>query len=336
MFSVPAALGRVDNYEFVLASAEAELSSSVSGSFRGRRLVDWFTVAFADQGYPHGGDWTNVPASFGTWDSPPGSYAMLGVSSDRTGVSLAYSMPHDDIPNAVSYTPTSPSPPGASLRIDGRLLFSTGPLPTVPSDAFAGIASTLGENGLAFHVWANGAWHDLSSPAAIAPNAFHDWALDIELSGAEPTLTVFIDAIELSPAVSLPAGTETLRCIAYAGTGELGDFRGRLSVITPDGREYYEVTLRTGADALTFRNAGTATEQFSVGIADAVAGRWYTAFAANELHDEFYAVASTQAETDGILDLAVDTELADALFVRLVSSNTEIPLGTAFSSLGED
>ncbi|MBR1609192.1 MAG: hypothetical protein IJ678_06210 [Kiritimatiellae bacterium] len=333
--SVPAAVGRTDEYEFRLASSRLGevVTASASGSWLGRKIVDWFTVAFDEQGYAQGEGWSDVPASYGTWASSGNVSARLSVVSGETAV--AYSTAEESAPGTVSYSPTSASPEGTSVRIEGRAMFQSGTIPAPDPAAVAGLVAESGRSGLVFSGLANGQWHELSGITGASEDAFHDWAAEIALADGESTVTYFVDGSRLSPTLSLgedPAGVSVSR-VAYVGAGVFSDFRGILYVTTPEGRTYYEVSVSRDPGALSFKNAGSAGEAFCVAVANPVAGRWYTAFAASEVDGEFVAAASALAADGGELAVEVPTGSEPALFVRIVCSDEEIPAGTRFSEL---
>ena len=333
--SVPAAVGRTDEYEFRLESSllgEA-VTASASGSWLGRKIVDWFTVAFDEQGYAQGEGWSDVPASYGAWASSGNVSSRLSEVSGETAV--AYSTAEESAPGTVGYSPTSASPEGTSVRIEGRAMFQTGTLPSPDPAAVAGIVAESGRSGLVFSGLAGGQWHELSGIAGASEDAFHDWAAEIALADGESTVTYFVDGCRLSPSLPLgedPAGVSVSR-VAYVGAGVFSDFRGILYVTTPEGRTYYEVSVSRDPGALSFKNAGSAGEAFCVAVANPAAGRWYTAFAAAEVDGEYVAAASAQATGGGELAVEVPTGSEPALFVRLVCSDEEIPAGTRFSEL---
>ena len=102
--------------------------------------------------------------------------------------------------------------------------------------------------------------------------------------------------------------------------------------------EAFDAALRGGATGLWFRNAGTSTEKFAIGIKDFEPGALYAVFACDKLDagpDQWLCVgcADAPAGASATFDLPADTSGRPALFFKVYRVTGDVMPNTPLSQL---
>lgn len=102
--------------------------------------------------------------------------------------------------------------------------------------------------------------------------------------------------------------------------------------------EAFDAALRGGATGLSFKNAGTSTEQFKIGIKNFEPGATYAAFASDKLTDDpskwlCVGCADAPAGAAATFDLPADTSGRPALFFKVYRVTGDVMPNTPLSQL---
>jgi len=330
------------SHSFAFSAVDAAGSEdSADGVFSASTLDGWFDVRFSDPGYVAGTNWwrdlSRVSAPGGSWTAADAASALVGVAG---------SAPRHVELNAtagIEYAANAPSRDGADATVRGRVRLAAecAPPDAPAADELGGLAFVGGEGG-AIVPWGfvagGGGWFAFDAPAApLEDGAWHDWAVDLDLSSAAaPAARFRLDGVALLRAGAewqpLPAGTAHARGAAFRGAGAIGDFR----CVYPGGGVVGEPVVPAfgGGSPLAFgTDPGTGGPTFSMTVVNAVEGCYYTVFAASALDDDFVAEKDGEpAPADGTLVLTAPAG-APARFFRIVVSTFPVEAGTLFSSL---
>ncbi|MBQ9726224.1 MAG: four helix bundle suffix domain-containing protein [Kiritimatiellae bacterium] len=338
------ALGSTNAFRFVLSAPGLD-SAVREGRVVARRLVDWFHVQWAADGYAPGTAWNTAAAesaSGGTWTRPAFDASTL------SGGALAVSLPAGSFLRFAASDPAA-TPTGSLVRIEGRARF---PAAAAPATPFAGTLVALSrhaageEGGAALHAWtAPGGWTALSGDAPAA-GAWADWAVDLDFATNPPRARVSVGGelrarasdgaewIPLDPAAAAAHG------VAYAGAGEAGDFRAefRTGLAAEDPLVVEPVAPSAAGARLSFVSDGGA-ESFRIRLAEPEPGRHYAAFAADDLAaapSDWICVGFGAAPAAGPLDFDVETAGHPSRFFQIWTVSRTVPRpATLVEFLGE-
>lgn len=340
-FSVPT--GRTRDYEFVVVDPDGLYETRVAGSVFGRRTLGWFDVAFDAAGRS---GWTLAdgtdPVDGGTWTvSGADNESAFSAGADRR-IDLATG---ED--GFVRYAPLQPTAAGCKARLSGRTeLVAEYGAPAAPETApLAALA--LGRDGtvVSLYGWTADGWIPLSG-AKIASPCTLDWTADFDFvagtvvySAGDPPVALSSGGVTNFP---LGAAKTAVSRVTYVGNGTVDDFRGVYYVEEPpvDTLVAFDAAIKPGSAGLSFSNAGTDTEHFTISLAGATPGRWYAAFATDELTSDpsaWTCVSCVRANEDGAeLSASSVDELGIPIpsqFFKIYGAPDAIPLGTPLSSL---
>ena len=104
--------------------------------------------------------------------------------------------------------------------------------------AMAFTKRTGGGEGVVAHVWANGSWVELATPALVRAGVWLDYAIEFDLAtGSTPRMRLSLSGETLATAsggeewVSLgSASVDRIREICFSGSGGIGSFSGTSTV----------------------------------------------------------------------------------------------------------
>ena len=327
------ALGSTNAFRFVLSAPGLD-SAVREGRVVARRLVDWFHVQWAADGYAPGAAWNTAAAesaSGGTWTRPAFDASAL------SGGALAVSLPAGSFLRFAASDPAA-TPTGSLVRIEGRARF---PAAAAPATPFAGTLVALSrhaageEGGAALHAWtAPGGWTALAGEAPAA-GAWTDWAVDLDFATNPPRARVAVGGavrarasdgaewLPLDPAAAAAHG------VAYAGTGEAGDFRAefRTGLAAEDPLVVAPAVFVSAGAGLSFLGDGE-TERFLIRLAAPKPGLHYLLFAADDLAagpSGWVCLGLAAAPSSGPLDFAVETAGHPARFFQLWTATRAVP-----------
>ncbi|MBQ3748901.1 MAG: hypothetical protein II863_15960, partial [Kiritimatiellae bacterium] len=126
----------------------------------------------------------------------------------------------------------------------------------------------------------------------------------------------------------------------FVGSGAIDDFKGVYYCEEKSNLrgEAFDAALRGGATGLSFKNAGTSTEKFEIGIKDFELGALYAVFASDKLDagpDKWLCVgcANAPASTAATFDIPADTSGRPALFFKVYRVTGDVMPQTPLSQL---
>jgi M6 family metalloprotease-like protein len=313
----------VYSWSVFATSVPSGFSSAVStGTVRTASLpaTGWFDVEWTTQGWGSGTAWRTAAgeaAAGGTWSVPEGDASSL----DGGALSL---LPPEG--GSLRFTAVSPSDAGGFVKVEGTLSPAvSAEVPEVPSGTLAGLSFALG----GFKAWNGAEWIPLSGARPFSSAT--TWTATFDFRTSPPKVRYAAGGAVLSAQgsewIPLAVPRNFARGVVFSGGGSLGDFEatcsgGRsapvLAILAEDGVE----PLRFGADP-----SGAPT--FEVTIRNAVAGAWYTVYAADEVGGTYEAVTSVQATANGLLTLSIPAPSdKPARFVRVGVSDSPVSDGT--------
>lgn len=308
-----------------------------TGGETGGASENWFDVAFGGEGYVPGAIWialSDTTASSGTWSEPDGVTELV-VSADgsRRYVALNGS-------NALEFTPDESSPEGADVSASGLMRVTAGEsLPDV-AGAKAALAFKLESGSIAAFGLFDGAWRAVAPPDETPPEQgeWLRWAVDCDMTSdfaprVRYRLSRTAEGMESgfdSAWTAVAEPPENVASVVFGGDGEVSDFLGTwksATVVVEFEKPEFDVA---GEGAGARPPIAVENGKFSVRMANAAAGAWYTAFAADSLDAPFVAEAdSVQVLESGPLELAVAAD-GPARFVRIVASASPFSEGDPF------
>ena len=225
------------------------------------------------------------------------------------------------------FTAVSPSDAGGFVKVEGTLSpVVSASLPEVPTGALAGLGFALG----GFKAWNGAEWIPLSG--SRPSSAATPWTATFDFRTSPPKVRYVAGGAALSAQgsewIPLAVPRNFARGVVFSGGGSLGDFEATCS----GGRSapVLATLAEDGVEPLRFGAAPSGSPTFEVTIRNAVAGAWYTVYAADEVGGAYQAAASVQATADGLLTLSIPAP-ADkpTRFVRIGVGDAQVPAGTA-------
>ena len=142
-----------------------------------------------------------------------------------------------------------------------------------------------------------------------------------------------LTALASGGATALPiAGTATaVRRVTYVGSGAIDDFKGVYYVEENSNLrvEAFDAALRGGATGLSFKNAGTSTEKFAIGIKDFEPNALYAVFACDKVDGEpsewrCVGCEAAPSSATATFDLPADTSRRPALFFKVYRTTADV------------
>lgn len=341
VWTVPAKVGRTDTYEFAISSAMAGTSMASPGSFVSRRIVEWFDIELGSgyRSWPFASDGGRDPIDGGMWNlAGDENHSAASFEDGRWGIVF-----NTGDGGSVDYIPSSPSGSGLHAVASGRMLLCAYPaLPDVPSPSPIAAFALVGNVSCQMFGWTADGWVAIGEPTFPA-ESWVDWQVDfrfgegtVEYSFGNPPAALAHNGVSRLPAGN---GSACVSSMTYAGYGEIGDFAGIYIDEKGDSSpelETFDARIGGGSTpALSFTNAGTDAETFSISLSEATPGIWYAAFACATLSpdmSDWTCVSCVQAEGTEVA-LPAHTENKPACFFRVFSASGPIDLETPLSEL---
>ena len=285
-------LGATKRYRFYVVDPAGRYPTwSEQGVVQGRKTIGWLDVQLDKSAYsawPFSSAGGVDPVDGGTWTKTGGTsnISEYATSGGNKRIDLA-----TEETGRVLYQAERASETGKKVRIQGRtqLAAEYGEPEAITPAPLAALA--LGQEGTVrtLYGYAASGWVPFSD-YRVPADGWIDWTADIDFDAGTVTYGVG------DPPVALASGAETALPVAdaakkqvsrvtYVGSGAIDDFRGVYYVETNATQAIlpFEARIVPGSAGLSFSNAGTDTENFSIlldGVAD---GDWFVAFGSDDL-----------------------------------------------------
>ena len=339
-------LGLVTRYRFVVEK-DGEYETVAEGRVLGRKTIGWIDIQLDKSNYsawPFASASGVDPLDGGTWTTN-GANNISKWSSDGGENRIDLATEEDGY---VRYTAKTPSVEGKKVRIEGRtkLAAEFGEPAAISPAPLAALA--LGREGTArtLYGYAASGWVPFES-FRVPSDGWIDWAADLNFDAGTVTYSAGDPLANLASggSTALPiAGSATqVQRVTYVGSGAIDDFKGVYYVEEKsDVRvEAFDAALRGGASGLYFKNAGTSTETFEIGIKDFEPNALYAVFAAENLDDpasrwSCVGCEAAPASSSTTFDLPADTSRRPALFFKVYRVSAEVGSGTSLADLLEN
>ena len=287
--SFPVKPGRYADYVFVV-EPDGTYETEAPGRVLGRQTIGWLDVQLDKSGYsawPFASAGGVDPVDGGTW-TLSGANNISKRSTDGGNVRIDLATEADGF---VRYQAREPSADGRKVRVEGRTqLAAEYGVPDALSPApLAALA--LGKEGTVqtLYGYAASGWVPFSG-YRVPADGWIDWTADIDFDAGTVTYGAGDPPVALASAAgtALPvadAAKKRVARVTYVGSGAIDDFRGVYYVETNAAPAIlpFEARIVPGSAGLSFSNAGTDTENFSIlldGVAD---GDWFVAFGSDDL-----------------------------------------------------
>ena len=327
--------GTLYRFEFrATAGGETVVSA---GSFTAPSVGDWFNVQWAEDGYAAGTAWNTeaaVGASGGRWTRPAGDESTF----DGTRLVL---VPPEESVAVLRFTPTNAVSNASDFTIRGETVVAAGARPDgLPGGAIGALIFL--EEGPA--VWTGEGWTPLTGDAPESGDTV-SWKLDVKVSGeGAPAVRYTIDGTVRSTAeeygrtwIPLPAGTETVSAVGFAGGGKVGDFRGyyTATVVGRFEKPHFgdgSVSGEGGSALSVVTDPATGATTFAVSIDNASDDAVYGVYAAEAVTGPYVRVANPGVARDGtVRTFTIDVpDGEDAQFVVILAAESEAFLPAQF------
>ena len=327
-------LGLVTRYRFVVEK-DGEYETVAEGRVLGRKTIGWIDIQLDKSAYsswPFASASGRDPLDGGTWTkSGPNNISKWSSDGGNNRIDLA-----TEEDGFVRYTAQSASVEGKKVRIEGRTqLAPEFGVPAAISPApLAALA--LGKEGTVqtLYGYAASGWVPFEA-FRVPADGWIDWAADLDFGAGTVTYSAGdpLTALASGGATALPiAGTATaVRRVTYVGSGAIDDFKGVYYIEENSNLrvEAFDAALRGGATGLSFKNAGTSTEKFAIGIKDFEPGALYAVFACDKVDgapSEWRCVGCEAAPSSATatFDLPADTSRRPALFFKVYRTTADV------------
>ena len=327
-------LGLVTRYRFVVEK-DGEYETVAEGRILGRKTIGWIDIQLDKSAYsswPFASASGRDPLDGGTWTkSGPNNISKWSSDGGNNRIDLA-----TEEDGFVRYTAQSASVAGKKVRIEGRTqLAPEFGVPAAISPApLAALA--LGKEGTVqtLYGYAASGWVPFEA-FRVPTDGWIDWAADLDFGAGTVTYSAGdpLTALASGGATALPiAGTATaVRRVTYVGSGAIDDFKGVYYIEENSNLrvEAFDAALRGGATGLSFKNAGTSTEKFAIGIKDFEPGALYAVFACDKVDgapSDWRCVGCEAAPSSATatFDLPADTSRRPALFFKVYRTTADV------------
>ena len=341
--SFPIPVGLVTRYRFVVDQG-GTYETVAEGRVLGRKTIGWIDIQLDQSNYsawPFASDSGRDPLDGGTWEMS-GTNNISKLSSDGGNKRIDLATEEDGF---VRYTAKSASVEGKKVRIEGRTKFASefGVPATLDPAPLAALA--LGKEGTVqtLYGYAASGWVPFET-FRVPSDGWIDWAADLDFDAKTVTYSAGDPLAKLASggtnALPIAGTARQVSRVTYIGSGAIDDFKGVYYIETNAAQTVVseDVVVRTDGTGLTFSNVGTDTENFVIGLKDAVAGEWYAAFGCTTLsgdRDDWLCVSCSQAER-GSVDLPASTNDKPTQFFMLFRVSGAIEPGTPLSALLEN
>ena len=324
-------------YRFEFRATAGGETVVAAGSFTAPSVGDWFNVRWAEDGYAAGTAWNTeaaVGASGGRWTRPAGDESAFD------GARLVLAPPEEDVA-VLRFTPTNAVSNASDFTIRGETVVTAGARPEgIPGGAIGALLFL--EEGPA--VWTGEGWTPLTGDAPESGDTV-SWKLDVRVSGeGAPAVRYTIDGTVRSTAeemtrtwIPLPAGTETLTAVGFAGGGKVGNFRGyyTATVVGRFEKPHFgdgSVSGEGGSALSVVTDPATGATTFSVSIDNASDDAVYGVYAADAVTGPYVRVANPGVAREGtVRTFTIDVpDGEDTQFVVILAAGSEADLPAQF------
>ena len=342
---LPISLGLVTRYKFVVEKDDV-YETEVEGRVLGRKTIGWIDIQLDKSAYaswPFASAGGVDPLDGGTWTkSGANNISQRATDGGNNRIDLA-----TEEDGYVRYSAKTDSVEGKKVRIEGRTQLADeygepAALSPVPLAALA-----LGKEGTVRTLYGYAASGWVAFPAFRVPSdGWIDWAVDLDFDAGTATysagdpLAALADATGATALDIANASKKKVRTVTFVGSGAIDDFKGVYYFEEKSNLrvEAFDAALRGGATGLSFKNAGTSTEKFEIGIKDFELGALYAVFASDKLDagpDKWLCVgcANAPASTAATFDIPADTSGRPALFFKVYRVTGDVMPQTPLSQL---
>ncbi len=338
-------LGLVTRYRFVV-ERDGEYETVAEGRVLGRKTIGWIDIQLDKSAYsswPFASAGGVDPLDGGTWTkSGANNISQRATDGGNNRIDLA-----TEEDGYVRYSAKTDSVEGKKVRIEGRTQLAPefGPPAALSPAPLAALA--LGKEGTVQTLYGYAASGWVAFPAFRVPSdGWIDWAADLDFDAGTVTysagdpLAALADGAGATALGIANASKKKVRTVTFVGSGAIDDFKGVYYFEEKSNLrvEAFDAALRGGATGLWFRNAGTSTEKFEIGIKDFEPGAYYAAFASDRLDagpDQWLCVgcADAPAGASATFDLPADTSGRPALFFKVYRVTGDVMPNTPLSQL---
>ena len=340
-------LGLVTRYRFVVEK-DGEYETVAEGRVLGRKTIGWIDIQLDKSAYsswPFASSGGVDPLDDGTW-TKSGSNNISRRATDGGNNRIDLATEEDGY---VRYSAKTDSVEGKKVRIEGRtqLAAEYGEPAALSPAPLAALA--LGREGTVRTLYGYAASGWVAFPAFRVPSdGWIDWAVDLDFDAGTATysagdpLAVLADGTGATALDIANASKRKVRTVTFVGSGAIDDFKGVYYVEENSNLrvEAFDAALRGGATGLSFKNAGTSTEKFAIGIKDFEPGALYAVFACDKVDgapSEWRCVGCEAAPSSAAatFDLPADTSRRPALFFKVYRTTADVS-GLTLSDLLEN
>ena len=263
---------------------------------------------------------------------------------NRPGSRLVLAPPEEDAA-VLRFTPTNAVSNASDFTIRGETVVTAGARPEgIPGGAIGALLFL--EEGPA--VWTGEGWTPLTGDAPESGDTV-SWKLDVRVSGeGAPAVRYTIDGTVRSTAeemtrtwIPLPAGTETVAGVGFAGGGKVGNFRGYYIAIVGRFEKPHFGAGDDGSGGVSGEGVSplsvvtdpvTGATTFAVSIDNASDAAVYGVYAAESVTGPYVRVANPGVARDGaVRTFTIDVpDGEDTQFVVILAAESEESLPAQF------